>query len=59
MKLMIISRSPNKWAVCKTGYKRAIKLFDHRDLAFLFAATKADEVSVHKSNGQVEFIYKK
>ena len=59
MRTMIISRFPNKWAVVKNGASRALKLFEHRELAFLFAVNISEEVGVHKENGQVEFIYKK
>ena len=58
-RIHIISKG-KKWAMCRARSKRATKLFDHREVAFLYAVERLkhfEVLAVHNKDGSVEFIW--
>ena len=50
----IISRG-NKWAVYKSGNKKATALFQHREQAYFKAKQMSNCIIVHNKNGSIDF----
>jgi hypothetical protein len=55
--IFIISHG-KKWGVYKRNSERSLKNFNHRELAFHYAATRFKTlISVHNTDGLVDFKY--
>jgi len=48
--------SGKRWAVKRSGAKRASSVYDHREVAYHHARLLADNVVVHRKDGSVEFM---
>lgn len=53
----VISRR-NKWAVVRSGAKRALKIFKYREEAYFYARQNSKTVVVHNTNGTVLFVHR-